>query len=97
MLAQAADLLERPGHDSDQLHAALEQMRGALASLEMATTSQLPELDESPRGLSEDHEDSDSRRARAVVSALDPSFRAQELSWVVSQVALNTDLSLIHI
>ena len=38
-------------------------------------------------------DDDDSQRARAVVSALDPSFRAQELSWVVSQVALNTDFA----
>jgi uncharacterized membrane protein YccC len=90
VLAQAAELLERPGDASDDLHAALEQMRGALAALEMATTSQLPELDESARA---DGEGSESRRARAVVSALDPSFRAQELSWVVSQVAVNTDFA----
>jgi uncharacterized membrane protein YccC len=94
VLTQAADLLERPGQDSDRLHAALEQMRGALASLELATTSRLPEL-AAPAGDGEEagkHGD-DSQRARAVVSALDPSFRAQELSWVVSQVGLNTDLA----
>lgn len=90
VLAQAAELLDDPGASSDDLHAALEQMRGALASLEMATTSQLPELDEPVRV---DGEDTESRRARAVVSALDPSFRARELSWVVSQVALNTDFA----
>jgi uncharacterized membrane protein YccC len=90
VLAQAADLLEHPGHDSDRLNAALEQMRGALASLEMATTSRLPELAETAHDA--DNGD-DSRRARAVVSALDPSFRAQELSWVISQVALNTDFA----
>jgi hypothetical protein len=89
VLAQAADLLERPGPDSDQLHAALERMRGGLASLEMATTTRLPELTEPATDGGDG--DTDSRRARAVVSALDPSFRAQELSWVVSQVALNTD------
>jgi hypothetical protein len=88
VLAQAADLLERPGPDSDGLHAALEQMRAALASLEMATTSRLPELT-----APAPDDDTDSQRARAVVSALDPSFRAQELSWVVSQVALNTDFA----
>jgi uncharacterized membrane protein YccC len=88
VLAQAADLLERPGRDSDQLHATLEQMRGQLASLETATTSRLPELAAPAPG-----DATDSRRAAAVVSALDPSFRAQELSWVVSQVALNTDFA----
>jgi uncharacterized membrane protein YccC len=92
VLAQAAELLDHPGGSSDDLHAALEQMRGALASLEMATTSQLPELDESA-GDGESSEGSEGRRARAVVSALDPSFRAQELSWVVSQVAINTDFA----
>jgi uncharacterized membrane protein YccC len=30
-------------------------------------------------------------RARAVVSALDPSFRAQELSFIVSQIAQNSE------
>jgi uncharacterized membrane protein YccC len=94
VLAQAADLLERPGADSDQLHAALERMRGGLASLEIATTSRLPELAEpEPDDGGGGDGASDDRRARAVVSALDPSFRAQELSWVVSQVALNTDFA----
>jgi uncharacterized membrane protein YccC len=90
VLSQAADLLERPGASTEDLHAAVEQMRGALASLEMATTSRLPEPDES---AADEDQDSEGRRARAVVSALDPSFRAQELSWVVSQVALNTDFA----
>jgi uncharacterized membrane protein YccC len=90
VLAQAAELLERPGRSSDDLHAALEQMRGRLASLEAATTSRLPELAEA---VGEANDGTESQRARAVVSALDPSFRAQELSWVVSQVALNTDFA----
>jgi fusaric acid resistance family protein len=98
VLAQTADLLERPGRDGAELHAALEQMRGALASLEMATTSRLPELAASPDGEAgveggDGRNGNEGRRARAVVSALDPSFRAQELSWVVSQIALNTDFA----
>ncbi len=93
VLERAADLLERPGPDSDELHAAVERMRGALASLEVATTSRLPELAATARDGEDGPRGDDSRRARAVVSALDPSFRAQELSWVVSQVALNTDFA----
>jgi uncharacterized membrane protein YccC len=93
VLERAADLLERPGPDSDELHAALEQMRGGLASLEVATTSRLPELAASVHDGDHAPNGSDSERARAVVTALDPSFRAQELSWVVSQVALNTDFA----
>jgi uncharacterized membrane protein YccC len=87
VLAAAADLLDRPGADSTALHAALEQMRGALASLETATTTRLPELAAGARQASDDE------RARAVITALDPSFRAQELSYVVSQIALNTDFA----
>jgi uncharacterized membrane protein YccC len=87
VLTEAAGLLERVGDSSDALHAALERMHGALASLEMATTTRLPELAAAARdGSGDDH-------ARAVVSALDPSFRAQELSFVISQVALNTDFA----
>lgn len=89
VLARAAELLERPVQAPDELHAALEQMRGGLASLEVATTSRLPEL---AAGL-QDEGGGDGQRAQAVVSALDTSFRAQELSYVVSQVALNTDFA----
>src|SRR6202035_4596297 len=34
--------------------------------------------------------DGDAERARSIVSSLDPSFRAQELSFVVAQIATNT-------
>jgi uncharacterized membrane protein YccC len=89
VLTQAAELLTHPGRESDDLHAALEEMHRRLASLETATTSRLPELTQSA------HDDGggDRRVAAGVVSALDPSFRAQELSWVVSQVALNSDFA----
>ena len=83
VLEQAAALLASPGHSSGELHRAVDRMRNALVSLEHATTSRLPNDDAAAADAS--------RTAREVVSALDPSFRAQELSFVVGQVATNAD------
>ena len=85
VLDRVAALLDDPGRSSAELHRAVEKMRDELASLEQATTSQLP---------SDDTADSDgARTGPEVVSALDPSFRAQELSFVVGQIATNADFA----
>ena len=89
----AAEVLCKPrpartsGASTEDLHAAVEQMRDALASLEMATTSRLPEPDES---AADEDLRTEGRRARGVVSALDPSFRAQELSFSSPPGGANT-------
>jgi uncharacterized membrane protein YccC len=85
VLDRAAELLETPRDPGDGLSAALAQMRAALADLERATTTLLP-VDAAPANRGE-------QRARSVVSSLDPSFRAQELSFVVDQVATNTEFA----
>jgi hypothetical protein len=82
VLAAAGDLLEHTAGDRGPLHDAVESMNAALAALERETTSTLPEMTAG-----------DGDRAQAVVSALDPSFRAQELSFVVAQIAANTDFA----
>jgi hypothetical protein len=82
VLGAAGDLLERTAGDRGPLHDAVESMNAALAALERETTSTLPEITAG-----------DGDRAQAVVSALDPSFRAQELSFVVAQIAANTDFA----
>jgi hypothetical protein len=82
VLERAADLLETPLGSSDDLSTALSQMRGALADLERATITLLPT--EATNG---------DQPARKVLSSLDPSFRAHELSFVVAQIATNTDFA----
>jgi hypothetical protein len=81
-LEQAADLLETPQGPSDGLGTALGKLRTALADLERATITLLPVDAAAP--------EPGDQPALRVVSSLDPSFRAQELSFVVAQIATNT-------
>ncbi|MDQ6778369.1 MAG: FUSC family protein [Actinomycetota bacterium] len=85
VLERAADLLDAPQGSSDELEVALAKMREVLGALERAATSNLP-ADTAPP-------DGDAERASKVVSALDPSFRAQELSFVVGQIAANASFA----
>jgi uncharacterized membrane protein YccC len=82
VLERAASLLETPRSTSDDLSAALARMRAALAELQRATVALLP-----TESANRD------QPARKIVSSLDPSFRAQELSYVVAQIAINTDFA----
>jgi uncharacterized membrane protein YccC len=85
VLEHAADLLESPRAAGDELDAALGRLRDRLEDLERATTTTVAtEAAASARG--EEH-------ARNVISSLDPSFRAQELSFVVTQIATNTSFA----
>ncbi len=81
VLERSAELLEAPRETEQRLRAALDHLRAQLAELEAATTAALPVDGSTP--------DSGRRRDADIVSALDPSFRAQELSFVVGQVAAN--------
>jgi len=82
VLARAADLLETPQRPSNELDDALGRMRAALGDLERATIALLT----ARTGPA----DRDAEPARSIVSSLDPSFRAQEMSFVVAQIATNT-------
>ena len=82
-LERGADLLEMPRGDPEPLRSALAALQRALATMELSATTQLPEagsLGAEPG-------------SRELVSALDPSFRAQELSFAVTQVGRNIDLT----
>jgi uncharacterized membrane protein YccC len=81
VLACAADLLESPERAA-ALDDATARLRAALEELERVSTSLLPES--APPGDSKEH-------AMRVVTALDPSFRSQELSFIVLQIAANVD------
>ena len=76
-LERGADLLELHGGRSDELRAALAGLREAVASTE--STISLDQPAEEP--------------VTRLISALDPGFRAQELSFTVSQIGLNIDLT----
>jgi uncharacterized membrane protein YccC len=97
VLEQAASLLAFPGGSGDALTAARADLRDALVALERAVTTRLPSdpdrwtetSDEAGSGSA----DGSHLAAERVVSALDPSFRAQELSFVVQQIATNVEFA----
>ncbi|MDP9092852.1 MAG: FUSC family protein [Actinomycetota bacterium] len=81
VLERGADLLDHPGGDIGALNLAVEDLRGALASMERNATTELPV--HRAAAVSPDV------RITEIVTSLDPSFRAQELSYAVSQIAGN--------
>lgn len=85
VLERSAALLESPQLRQEPLGDALAKMHASLAELERATVSMLPA---EPRSGDRRQEP-----AQAAVSSLDPSFRAQELSFVAAQIADNADFS----
>ncbi len=84
LLERAADLLEDPHSLRADLPGAGDRLRQTLIDLEQAATTVLPGPPEQGRPAPQ---------AEAVVSALDPTFRAQELSFVVAQIAANTEFA----
>jgi uncharacterized membrane protein YccC len=83
VLERAAGLLEAPQSSTDDLDGALARMHSALADLEGTTIAHLPTDPETSAA--------EATGAQKVISSLDPSFRAQELSFVVVQIAANTE------
>jgi hypothetical protein len=78
VLERSAELLEAPRQSPDALHAAQAALRETLVALEQGATQRLP-LGATGGG--------------DVITSLDPSFRAQELSFVASQIATNVDFA----
>jgi len=89
VLEQGANLLDMPGCSRGALETALAALREALLELERAATRRLPGH-EAAAGRDESAANG---RIMAFVASLDPSFRAQELSFVVAQIAGNIDLA----
>jgi uncharacterized membrane protein YccC len=89
VLEHGADLLDGPSRGRDTLQDALAKLRQALDEMETGATRRLPPA-ASPVGSDAPRPDD---RIDAFVASLDPSFRAQELSFVVSQIASNIDLA----
>ena len=84
VLERSAELLETSQGDPEPLRSELGRLRQCLVGLEANATLELPP------GMSPD-----GRPASELVSALDPSFRAQELTFAVSQIAANTELAAL--
>jgi hypothetical protein len=87
VLERGADLLDAPRQSPDALHAALTDLRARLRELERGAALKLP-----VRAVA-DGEVMAEQPTDEVISSLDPSFRAQELSFVVWQIAMNVDLA----
>ena len=85
VLERGADLLDAPQRSPEALHAALSELRARLSELERGATSALPAGAGTAGGATPERPTGD------VISSLDPAFRAQELSFVVSQIAMNID------
>jgi hypothetical protein len=85
VLEDAAVTLES-GRSEEHLEAARERLRGALRDLEARTTGiSVAQPDVVEHGHVS---------AETVVSALDPSFRAQELAYITDQIAANVEFAV---
>ena len=101
VLDQGAQLLEQPRADPEPLRAALARLDRALDVLERKATGELPVLPSDSVDVHGDirgdiHGDGDvmaPERADEFLGSLDPSFRAQELSFVAAQIGRNIDLA----
>jgi hypothetical protein len=88
VLEVGAGVLDNPSGPTEDLHEALAQLRLELSRVELNATLDLPighRSDLDP--------DATEERITEFVSSLDPSFRSQELSFAVSQIAANIDLA----
>jgi len=88
-LERGADLLEAPAGDPEELRSALGELQRSLHAMEHSATVELP-ISRSTNGSGAGGEQ---QRVSEFLTALDPSFRAQELSFAVSQVASNIELT----
>jgi uncharacterized membrane protein YccC len=88
VLERGADLLDEFGGSADALDAALTDLHEALLALEMNTTVELPAAHGVPGSSA-----AEDQRIADLVTSLDPGFRAQELSFAVSQIAANIRLT----
>ncbi|HUA73463.1 MAG TPA: FUSC family protein [Solirubrobacteraceae bacterium] len=87
VLDRAAELLAGEGGDCAALHAALDELGGALGEMERGATVRPGEIADGSVG------EASLPAPEQVVSALDPSFRALELGFAVTNIARNVDLA----
>jgi hypothetical protein len=105
VLDRAADLLDSRGGSSDELDAALTELAAAHAKMQEGVTADLPvrslrpASDPAVAGPPVEPEPSPSDPAAGggpaseFITSLDPPFRAEELSYAVSLIARNVELT----
>jgi hypothetical protein len=86
VLASGAALLQEPQGDLDGLHRELQRLREALATMEQKVTTMLP-----VRRVAA----SDEAPVAEFVTSLEPTFRAQEVSFAISAIASNIELTAV--
>jgi len=89
VLETGADLLVDPDGSRGALQSAMADLRDALAQMENHATVELP-VRRIPAGTTRLAAD---EQVGEFLTSLDPSFRSQELSFAVSQIAANIDLA----
>jgi uncharacterized membrane protein YccC len=89
VLDRAADLLESRGGSSDELDAALTELAAAHAKMQEGLTADLPIRSLRPAG----DPGAGGGPVGEFITSLDPAFRAEELSYAVSLIARNVELT----
>lgn len=84
VLELAAEMLDDPRITPDRLRAGVEELRHALTALEGGAVNRLPMPDGGSGGR---------RGLDTLVDSLDVTFRAQEVAFVVLQIARNVDIA----
>ena len=105
VLDRAADLLDSRGGNSDELDAALTELAAAHAKMQEGVTAGLavrslqpandPAVASPPAGPEPSASDpaADREPVSEFITSLDPAFRAEELSYAVSLIARNVELT----
>jgi uncharacterized membrane protein YccC len=88
VLDRSGDLLDGTSTDLSGLTRSSSGLRDVLLTMESEATHKLPVHRVS-------HQSADGDRVVEIVSSLDPSFRAQELSFAVGQIAANVERTII--
>src|SRR5690242_10419528 len=89
VLDRAADLLDSRGGSSDELDAALTELAAARAEMQAGVMAHLPVRSLRPASGPA----ADGEPASEFITSLDPAFRAKELSYAVSLIARNVELT----
>jgi len=98
VLEHAADRVDSPAASPDGLRLAMSGLREALDRLEQTATAELPvrrvPATAAPGATASQGQLAGEEQITEFVTSLDSSFRAQELSYAVSQIAHNIHLAV---
>jgi uncharacterized membrane protein YccC len=94
VLDRGAELLSSMGGDCSELHAAMDDLRETVARMEEGATAVLPVRAAAAGSAAEGSSGVPANAAAGeFITSLDPSFRAQELGFAVTSIAVNIDLA----